>query len=331
MKPRILIVDDSAYIRVSLSRSLQAQGFDIVGQARNGAEAIEKNVQLQPDVVLMDLQMPIMDGVEATRRMLQTRRVPILVFASLDERGADLAIAALAEGAYDVIAKAPRPTDGAEIASHVWSIMARGAPAASAELRAPPPELIVVASSTGGPPCLEALITSLPAQMRAPMVVAQHMPAGFTRSLADRLNGLSRLRVYEAADGDTVAPGEVAILPGGTICTLAATGREGRFRVIVAPGDGIPGAKPSANALFFSALDAAGPRVLGIVLTGMGADGSDAVAALTAAGAFVIAQDTREAVIPSMPRAALLAGAQAELPLVEIKARLLELAEVEAV
>ena len=125
MKPRVLIADDSSYVRLLLSRHLTAQGLEVVGQARNGEEAIEKNLELEPDIVLLDLQMPVMDGVEATRRILQSRPVPILVFASMDSRGTQLAIQALAEGAYDVIAKTSRSDALVDLAPHIWAITTR--------------------------------------------------------------------------------------------------------------------------------------------------------------------------------------------------------------
>lgn len=325
MRPRVLVADDSPYVRMSLSRSLAAQGLEVVGAARNGEEAVERNLALQPDVVLLDLQMPVVDGVEATRRMLRTRPVPILVFASMDARGTQMAIQALAEGAYDVIAKDNRAEALVDLAPRIWAIAARQAPPAPARPRAGPPEVVVVASSTGGPPCVETLVEALPASFPVPVVVAQHMPPGFTRSLAERLDGLSGAHVFEAQDGSPVGPGQVAILPGGRVSTLERAGRPASFVVRVGSGGALPGAKPSANALFFSALGAAQSRVLGVVLTGMGADASDAVRALVGAGATVLAQDPDEAVIPSMPNAALGAGAQERLGIRRIRERLLAL------
>lgn len=318
MKPRVLVADDSPYVRMMLTRQLTGQGLEVVGQARNGEEAIEKNLALEPDVVLLDLQMPVMDGVEATRRILQTRPVPILVFASMDARGTQLAIQALAEGAYDIVAKTSRDDALVDLAPHIWAIATRQSPPRPP--RAPsglPPDVVVIASSTGGPPCVERLLRALPSAFPAPIVVAQHMPPHFTRSLAERLDRLSELHVFEAQDGAMVRAGEVAILAGGRVSTIERAGR-GAFAVHVGSGETLPGAKPSANALFFSALGAAQGNVVAIVLTGMGADGSDAVRALVAAGATVIAQDPDEAVISSMPNAALDAGAQERMGVAEM-------------
>lgn len=326
MKPRVLIADDSAYVRMALSGSLAAQGLEVVGQARNGEEAIEKNLALQPDVVLLDLQMPVMDGVEATRRILESRPVPILVFASMDARGTRMAIQALAEGAYDVIAKGDRAEASIDLAPRIWAIATRqGAAPPHRRPATARPEVVVIAGSTGGPPCVEALVTALPARFAAPVVVAQHMPAGFTRSLAARLDALSAVDVFEAQEGALVEPGQVAILPGGRVSTIERAGRARSFVVRVGSGDVLPGAKPSASALFFSALGAAQAGVLAIVLTGMGADGSDAVRALVSAGASVIAQDPAEAVIPSMPNAALAAGATQRMRIGQIRQRLIEI------
>lgn len=330
MRPRVLVADDSSYLRMSVSRSLAGQGFDVVGQARNGQEAIEKNLALEPDVILLDLQMPVMDGVEATRRILADRDVPILVFATMDARGTELAIQALAEGAYDVIAKGSRADALVDLGPHIWAIATRdeGARPAPRQPASPHrPGVVVIASSTGGPPCVEALVSALPRDFPVPVVVAQHMPAGFTRSLADRLDRMCDVRVFEATDGARVGPGEVAVLPGGKVSTIErAPGGGPAFVLHVGSGDALPGAKPNASALFFSALGAAQEGVLAIVLTGMGADGSDAVRALAAAGARVIAQDPAEAVIPSMPNAALGSGAQERMRLGQMRQTLRGLA-----
>jgi two-component system chemotaxis response regulator CheB len=333
VRPRVLVADDSPYVRASITASLKTQGFDVVGQARNGEEAIAKNLELEPDVVLLDLQMPVVDGVEATRRILETRPVPILVFASMDAVGTRLAIQALAEGAYDVVAKGNRFETSVDLAPRIWAIATRQeAPARPSRVRmGGVPDLVVVASSTGGPPCVEALVRSLPSGFPAPVVVAQHMPPGFTRSLALRLDGLSASDVFEAEEGARVGPGQVAILPGGAVSTLEAADRPSTFALHVGPGDSLPGAKPSASALFFSALGAAQGNVLGIVLTGMGADGSDAVRALVSAGATIIAQDPAEAVIPSMPNAALVAGAQRRMRVREMVEHLRRLAPAKEV
>lgn len=322
----MLIADDSAYVRASLSQSLRAQGFEVAGEARNGEEAVELNLSLRPDVILLDLQMPVMDGVEATRRILRTRTVPILVFASMDARGAELAIAALAEGAYDVIAKRGPGGSAVDIAPHLWGIVTRE-PQTPSPRRAPTagqPDVIVIASSTGGPPCVEMLVTALPQDFPVPILIAQHMPAGFTRSLAERLDSLSAVRVFEPQDGDIVNPGEIGILAGGHVSTIERVSRGRSFCVRVGQGEGVFGAKPNASALFFSALGAADDRVLGIVLTGMGADASDAVRALVAAGATVIAQDASESIIPSMPNAARHAGAQHSFRMAQIRQYLLD-------
>lgn len=318
MKPRVLVVDDSSFVRATVSRALEADGVDVVGLARDGEEAVEKNLDLSPDVIVLDLQMPRVDGVEAIRRIHATRPVPVLVFASMDAAGAELAVEALSEGAVDVL---PKPTRGAlasDLAPRVWALAPMSRPAPRIGRLPPPaprggraPRLVVIAASTGGPPCVEQIVRALPADFPAATVVAQHMPSGFTASYARRLDRLAHVRVFEGAHGDTVGPGEVCILPGGTVGTVHAASEGARhFRVHVNADATLPGARPSASALFFSALGAAGATVRAIVLTGMGGDGSDAVPPLVAAGALVTAQDPSEAVISSMPSSAIAAGAQ---------------------
>lgn len=314
MSPRVLVVDDSSFVRQAVARALEEEGVEVCGFARDGRDAVEKNLALEPDVIVLDLQMPTMNGVEALRRIQETRPVPVIVFASLTAKGAELAVEALAAGAVDILPKVADRHVTHALASRVWALAAargEGARPRPARRRAAV-RVVVVASSTGGPPLVERLLASLPADYPVPVVVAQHMPAGFTGSFARRLDGLAAVRVFEGADGATVGPGEACILPGGAVSTLHAAddGSPRSFRIRSDTATTLAGARPNASALFFSALGATGGDACAVVLTGMGADGADAVPALLAAGGTVLAQDPGEAVIPSMPNAAIAAGAR---------------------
>lgn len=316
MIPRVLVVDDSPYIRLAVARALRLGGVEVAGFAKDGVEAVARNLELEPDAVVLDLQMPNMNGVEALREIQRTRPVPVIVFASMSADGAQLAVQALAEGAMDVLPKAQASELALDLAARVWSVAVPqhgegkppGPPGSSGH-----PRVVVVGTSTGGPPCVEMLLRALPADFPLPVVVAQHMAQGFTRAFAERLAHLCQVEVFEGYDGARVGPGDACILPGGMVSALAAPASEDRdshvFGLTVRRDTTLPGAKPNASVLFLSALGAAEGRVCALVMTGMGADGADAVPALRAAGAYIVAQDPEDAVIPSMPNAAIAAGA----------------------
>ncbi|HWG91226.1 MAG TPA: chemotaxis protein CheB [Candidatus Thermoplasmatota archaeon] len=314
MKPRVLVVDDSSFVRFAVARLLRQAGIDVVGFARDGAEAVKMNLELEPDVIVMDLQMPRLNGVEALARIRERRPVPVLVFASMTGEGASLGVQALAEGAVDLVPKSEAGEVATDLPARVWALATAQAHDEEQDLPAGParsPRLITIASSTGGPPCVEAILTSLPRNLAVPIAVAQHMPAGFTNAFAKRLDTLCDLHVFEGTDGALLEPGSACILPGGAVTTVEALeGGGNRFELTVRPGGSLPGAKPNASALFLSALGATGGALCAAVLTGMGADGGDAVPALVASGATVIAQHPSEAVISSMPNAAIAGGAQ---------------------
>jgi two-component system chemotaxis response regulator CheB len=334
---RVLVVDDSALIRQMLMRALAIDPrIEVVGFARNGVEAIEKVRDLRPDVVTLDIQMPEMDGLEALPFIMRESPARVLMLSSLDDP--DTTYQALEAGAVDFIPKpkqgfatslselseylikkiktayriAPEKRMHATLNTHASVVAALPAmPGADSH----PTRLVVIAASTGGPPALEQVFAGLPADLGASYLVVQHLPAGFTSSLAGRLSRISGLAVFEAEAGMDVKAGAGYVAPHGK--HMRVQGASGQStRVVLRGGRSIHGVKPSADPLFESAAQEFGHRVTGIVLTGMGADGARGLRAVADAGGRTIAQDEDSSVVWGMPSAAIKMGAvQSVVPL----------------
>ncbi len=316
---RVLIIDDSAFVRQALSRMLRDDPeIEIVGVAVDGKEGVEKAKQLTPDVITLDIQMPRMGGLEALERLMAERPTPVLLLSSLTRQGGDVTLRGLELGALDFVDKSSVGSMnilslGEELRAKI-KVLARvpatrlarreePAPAAAVERRI---EAVVIATSTGGPPALQALIPSLPASFRASVLIVQHMPAGFTRSLADRLALRSVLPVREAQDGEPVTPGQVLIAPAGIHMKLRRRGERVKVWLDEEPQTALH--RPSADILMTSAAKIFGARALGVVLTGMGADGVIGLRAIRDAGGRVFAESEETSVIYGMPKAAVEAG-----------------------
>lgn len=331
-KIKALVVDDSAYNRTVITQMLSADpGIDVAGFATDGVDAIAKTLRLRPDVITLDLEMPNMDGFTFLRWLMKERPTPVIVLSSLsDDRSV---FRAFELGAVEFIAKPESRISrsieiiGTELVAKVRAVMhlemtkvqstidllarAQAAPTARKEDEAPreqgPIRVVAIASSTGGPPALQAILTGLPGDLCAAVVVAQHMPAGFTRSFAERLNKLSALVVREAAAGDRLEPGTVLIAPGGHHMVVSG-GRTGLVAGIV-PRVASDHYAPSADRMMISVADACGPAVLGVVLTGMGRDGSDGALAIKNKGGQCLAESEESAVVFGMPQEAIRTGA----------------------
>ena len=341
-KIRVLVVDDSALVRSLLSEIINREpDMRCVGAASDPLVAREMIRQLAPDVITLDVEMPRMDGIDFLGKLMRLRPMPVLMVSTLTERGAEVTLRALELGAVDFVAK-PRigVADGLRLLAEDICAKLRTAaqaqvrrlpsPAASAPQRPAAPglgrlsteKIVFIGASTGGTEATRELLMGLPADAPA-VVITQHMPPGFTRSYAARLDSLCRIRIKEAADGDRILPGHGYIAPGGLHLTVERSGAN--YLARVRDGDAINRHKPSVEALFDSAARVVGPNALGVMLTGMGADGAKAMKAMRDAGSYNICQDEASCVVFGMPREAIAQGAAHEvLPLQRIAPALLE-------
>ncbi len=330
---RVLIVDDQSFMRIALRQMLEAEGdIHVVGEARNGIEALTMARELKPDAITLDVEMPEMDGLEACRQILREAVSPpaIIMVSAHTQVGAEAAVQALRLGAVDFVSKSSMfaTTDLAHIDSELrpklraWAKRRppADASAAKADLSAPVkswhPDLVVVAASTGGPQALTALLAAL-GPIRPPIVIAQHMPAFFTASLAQMLSQDTGSDVREGSHHGALAPHSVTLIPGGRdgiVAPLRGGGYELRLIKVEAS------VHPSADALFESAA-LVGSAPVGIVLTGMGEDGAKGAAALRRKGVPVLIQDPRTCIVGGMPQAAFTAAPGCEILTIEQIAR----------
>lgn len=322
---RVLVVDDSAYIRKVVSEMLSRDPLiQVVGTARNGRDALEKVQALQPDVVTLDLIMPELDGIGFLKEQMRRRVLPIIVVSIASENG-ELVVQAMENGAVDFVQKPTalasermyeiqedlvakvKTAANIEPARIPTSISIPAAPVAAPAERAGKVDAVVLGISTGGPQALAQLIPALPGDLPVPMAVVLHMPPGYTALFAARLNEISRLEVLEAAEGDEMRPGRVLLAPAGQHLTLRRTPES---RVVAAlslrPLD--TPHRPSVDVLFKSAAEVYGSRLLGIVMTGMGNDGTSGAAWIKSQGGTVIAEARESCVVYGMPRSVVEAG-----------------------
>jgi two-component system chemotaxis response regulator CheB len=333
-KIRVLIVDDSRFVRQAVARMLNASpDIEVVGQAADGRQGIEKARELRPDVVTLDVQMPHMGGLETLERLMAEAPVPVLLLSQLTSEGADVTLRGLELGALDFVDKStaqgqmnllslaeelrmkvralagsPRRAKSTEPLAEAHVAIPRGATPALA---------VAIGTSTGGPTALQAVIPRLPRNFAAAVLVVQHIPVGFTRYLADRLAQRSALPVAEARDREAVLPGRVLVAPGGLHMRLVQRGDAVEVRLDEEPRSSLH--RPSADVLMSSVAEVFGSRSLGVVLTGMGTDGAEGLAAIRKAGGRTLAESEETCVIYGMPRAAIEAGVvDRAVPLPEI-------------
>ena len=379
MTVKVLVVDDSGFFRRRLTEILSSDGnIEVVGTAANGQEAVEQTLALRPDVITMDYEMPVMDGITAVKNIMQQCPTPVLMFSSLTHSGARVTLDALDAGALDYLSKnfedisrnpqrvkqmlcdkvhqlaksnrrawsrpisalstssaaqsasvsastatrlarasalrqlaaetrvvstrsaAPtvsRPTRSLLVANDAAVLASTTSPARKAY------KLVAIGTSTGGPVALQQVLTQLPANFPAPIVIVQHMPAAFTNAFAERLNKLCNIDVKQAEEGDVLRPGLALLAPGGKQMMIDARGT-----VRILPGDERLNYKPSADVTFGSAAKVFNDKVLAVVLTGMGADGREGARLLKQSGSQVWAQDEASCVIYGMPMAVVKAG-----------------------
>jgi two-component system chemotaxis response regulator CheB len=355
---KLLIVDDSALVRKLLGKIFSAEGDFELKFANNGRDALQQNAQFRPDVITLDIHMPEMGGLECLDRIMIERPCPVVMVSSLTAEGADATFEALRRGAVDFVAKPVRAISlgidalGAELVSKVRNAaairlrpslrlrervrhnigdMLKTAPpprkaARRANQGAPATSLVLVGTSTGGPPALEALLAPLPANFPWPILVAQHMPSGFTGSLASRLDRICKLRVAEVINSALLQPGGVYIGRGDADITVVS-GKDGLLAASVPALPGYPW-HPSTDRLVRTAMAAlAAGQLIGVLMTGMGNDGAQAMRDLRNAGGRTIAEAESTAIVWGMPGELVrLGGAEFILPLPEIAPMLAELA-----
>lgn len=305
MAVKVLVVDDSGFFRRRVSEILSADGqIQVVGTATNGREAIEQALALRPDVITMDYEMPLMDGITAVRNIMQRCPTPVLMFSSLTHEGARVTLDALDAGAVDYLPKnfedISRNPDKVRqlLCEKVLTIARSNRRSISLPPKRKAYRLVAIGTSTGGPVALQRVLTQLPANFPAPLVLIQHMPAAFTKAFAERLDKLCRISVKEAEDGDILRPGLALLAPGGKQMMV-----DGRGTVRILPGDERLNYKPCVDVTFGSAAKAYNDKVLAVVLTGMGADGREGARLLKQGGSQVWAQDEASCVIYGMPMA----------------------------
>jgi two-component system chemotaxis response regulator CheB len=332
---RVLVVDDSLFMRSAIAKTLAGGPFEVVGQAKDGRDALDQIARLQPDVITMDFNMPGMNGAETVRALMQQRPTPVVMFSAHTRQGAKETFDALAAGAVDFVTK-PAGEVSVDLSKISDELMRKLIAAASARPRvasAVPlgrpsgslsiprstlpgglPRLCCIAVSTGGPAALGELVPALPADLRLAIIVIQHMPAGFTGPLAERLDAASRVAVREAQAGDRPLAGSVLIAPGDRHLEL-----DERGMVVLTDGPPVNGCRPAADVTMLSAVKVYGRRTLAVVMTGMGKDGAAGALAIKRAEGKTCAQDQHTSVIFGMPRAAIDAGAIDEVvPLADL-------------
>ncbi len=354
MPVKVLVVDDSGFFRRRVKEMLQSDArLEVVGEAADGAEAVKLAAQLKPDVITMDIEMPVMDGITATRRIMREKPCRILIFSSLSTDGAPATLDALDAGAVDYLPKRfediSRNRDEATraLCERVYTL-GRGTartpavrtapPSQTTQLRpsaAPPPrpqvaprkgqfKLLAIGTSTGGPVALQEVLSKLPAGFPLPIILVQHMPGSFTPAFASRLNQLCAITVKHAEDGDTLEPGTAYLAPGGMQMVLESRG--GRQVLRVSEAEAGQTYKPCVDITFSSLAKVFPAQTLAVVLTGMGADGREGARALKQGGSQVWSQDEASCVVYGMPAAVAEAGlSDRVLPLAEMGAALAQL------
>lgn len=346
---RVLVVDDSAFMRKVLSDLFKGESdFEVVDVARNGAEAIEKVLQHSPDVVTMDIEMPVMDGLSALEKIMTVKPTPVVMVSSLTKAGADATIRALSLGAVDFVAKSagsisriddiakellqkcreargisgkrlqpkeiqaipvpkPKPpVPSTPVVPVIPTLITPVPPVRSVAFPGMSDWIVAIGTSTGGPRALQEVLPRLPGNLPCPAIVVQHMPPGFTKSLADRLNSLCDLTVKEAADNDRLTPGTVYVAPGDFHLTLRKEGNSTYIKLNKEPAIG--GLRPAVDPMMVSVADIYGAKTVGVILTGMGHDGAKGMQAIKRLHGLTIAEDQSTAVVFGMPKAAIEAG-----------------------
>lgn len=346
---KVLVVDDSALMRRVLSDILSRdEAIEVVGTATDAYVARDKIKRLNPDVLTLDVEMPLMDGISFLRNVMRLRPMPVVMCSSLTQRGADVTLQALALGAVDFVAK-PSIDAGYAMAGYAQELVTKVKAAARARVRAPAPhgrpedqvvpcgpathtlhgagyadgQIIAIGASTGGTEAIREVLVRMPADSPG-IVITQHIPAAFSAPFAQRMNDSCELTVIEASDGEDILPGHAYVAPGNR--HLLVVGERGRYRCCLDAGPPVNHHRPSVDVMFRAVTRCAGPNAIGVLLTGMGRDGAAGMLEMREAGAMTLAQDEASSVVWGMPGAAWQSGAAQSLhPLTDIPRRLVEI------
>ncbi|SHH26899.1 two-component system, chemotaxis family, response regulator CheB [Caloranaerobacter azorensis DSM 13643] len=343
---KVLVVDDSAFMRKIISDILVSDRMiEVIGTAKNGKEALDKIPHLNPDVITLDIEMPVMDGITALKEIMKKFKKPVIMLSSLTSQGAEATLRALEYGAVDFITK---PTNIFKVGSRDKreEIIKKVKVAASAILSNTVVDkyavfkknsividnkkekldyIVALGTSTGGPRALQSIIPNLPSEINAALVVVQHMPKGFTKSLANRLNSMSHLVVKEGEDGELVRRGYCYIAPGDYHMTLEEVGIN-KVYIRLNKEKPVSGHRPSVDVLMESVAKIKYLKKIGVILTGMGSDGSHGIKLIRENNGFTIAQDEKSCVVFGMPKAAInIGGINKILPLDSISDEILNI------
>ncbi len=334
-KIRVLIIDDSAFMRRIITDMLNSdRNIEVAATARNGKEGLEKAIAIQPDIITLDVEMPVMNGLETLVELMKLRPVPkIIMLSSLTYEGGEATIKALELGALDFVAK---PTASIlnfdvehikdELTKKINSLgksnggyypqaqfpdrlpIIKKNTEARVESKGSLKYLIAIGTSTGGPRALQEVLTKLPENLPAAVLIVQHMPPGFTKSLSARLDSLSQINVKEAEDGDVLKPGWAYIAPGDYHMEISR-GRIDEYRISINKESPVTGHRPSVNVMMKSVAECGHKNIIAVMMTGMGNDGSEGILKIKNAGGKTIAQDENTCVVYGMPRSAVNIGA----------------------
>lgn len=350
-KTRVLVVDDSAFMRKVITDIINSDSdLQVIDRARNGQEAIEKIIKLNPDVVTMDIEMPGLDGLAALKTIMNSRPVPIIMLSSLTTKGAEKTLMALQLGAFDFIAK-PSGEISLDIRDIQNEIISKIKIAAAAKSKlgnfasdqtakissakavmlnnktarkANFEKIILIGTSTGGPKALYEVLPQFPPNLEVPVLVVQHMPPNFTRSLAERLNAASAIKVKEAEHGEEILPGYAYIAPGDLHLHVNNNSRN-KLAVSLNTNPPRRGHRPSVNEMFESVANNFKGDIIAVIMTGMGNDGTEGLKAIKEGGGFVIAEHPSTCIVYGMPRAAVESGRVDKIvPLKEITSEILK-------
>lgn len=334
MKIKVLVVDDSAFMRKVIADMISSdETLEVVGVAKNGEEALQMIVKFKPDVVTMDVEMPKMDGLTALKQIMEVNPMPVIMLSSLTTNGAVETLKALDYGAFDFITKptslikVSTPEIRDELINMIKIASRTKVKTPSQSVVKPRPsipitprtekteaptgktkfkKIIAIGTSTGGPRALQDVVPFIPKDIDAGILIVQHMPPGFTKSLAERLDHMSQITVKEAEDGDIMRAGCAYLAPGDS--HIKVTKQSGQYVIKLDNGERVSGHKPSVDAMMYSIANLNESNVIGVIMTGMGADGAEGLKKVKEAKGYVIAQDEESCVVFGMPKSTIKLG-----------------------